>query len=186
MAWLRLTLGLQLLLATGPAAAQGAPDPVAAARLDRTLRAIEARRVTQPGLAARDAREASRVLARTRGGLSGQELRAGRRLDAAAATPQGGAASALTPLLPQPADALPRSTGPSRSTLGADPLSVVDQLIDRARAAVAAGRPADAADDLQFAERQLVRSTAGPPEAVAARRTAIGALRAALTGPVDR
>lgn len=174
-------LALLLALAATPAAAQRAGDPVAAARLDRTVRAIEARRVTQPGLAARDARDASNALARTPG-LSGQALRTGRRLDEVAVAPDRGGSDRLPPVTPRAADTLPRSSMPAAPGLGADPLDVVDQLIGRARAAAAEGRRADADADLQFAERQLQRLPGAPTGAVGARRTAIAALRSGL-GP---
>jgi hypothetical protein len=57
---------------------------------------------------------------------------------------------------------------------------VVDQLIGRARAAAAEGRPGDAAADLQFAEHQLHRLPGAPTGAVTQRRAAIEALRAGL------
>jgi hypothetical protein len=176
----RPILALLLALAATPAMAQRASDPLAAARLDRTLRAIEARRVTQPGLAARDAREAGNALARTPGGRSGQALRTGRRLDEVAIAPARGAGAALPPVVPRAADSLPSSTVPALTGLGFDPLDVVDQLIGRARAAAAEGRPSDAAADLQFAEHQLHRLPGAPTGAVTQRRAAIEALRAGL------
>lgn len=175
-------LALLLALAVAPATAQRASDPVAAARLDRTVRAIEARRVTQPGLAARDARDAGNVLARTSAGLSGQAQRTGRRFDEVAAAPDRGGSDPLPPVTPRAADMLPRSTMTDSPGLGADPLDVVDQLIGRARAAAVEGRPADADADLQFAERQLQRLPGAPTGAIGERRAAIAALRAGL-GP---
>lgn len=176
-------LVLLLALAAAPVTAQSASDTVATARHDRTMRAIEARRVTQPGLAARDARDASNALARASGGPSGQALRTGRRLDEVATSPTLGGSGPLPPLIPRAADILSRSTMPASPGLGADPLHVVDQLIARARAAAAEGRSGDAAADLQFAERQLGRLAAPPAAALAERRAAIDALRIGSATP---
>lgn len=174
-------LALGLIVAAGVAEAQGVDRLREASRLDRQTRAVEARSVTQPDAAARDARDLAQDVRRGGGPLSPDALRARRTLDDLA-QPAAELPRAL-PALPglPPAD-LPRSFDAPTAVPASGRLEMVDLLIDRARQAAADGRPAQALSDLAFAERQLDGLAAAGSGDAAERRQRIAATRSGLDG----
>jgi hypothetical protein len=186
----RVTLVLvAALLAAAPAAAQLGPPGAGAgspgtgmardSHIQRELRSIEGRSVTQPGPAARDAGDARRVLLRSGQGtaLDPEALRAERRLEGVIGDEAARRGAAAPGTVDRPTPDLPASYDQDRDYLPRPaPSGLAPMLLDRAEEGLVAGRTDQARSDLAIAEREIdglsVRLGARDPEVVTLRARA--------------
>jgi hypothetical protein len=125
--------------------------------IQRELRSIEGRSVTQPGLAARQARETQQELLRSGRGvaLDPEARRAERRLEGLIQDEAARGAAAVPGRIYRPAPDLPASYEERELLPAIAPTGLASSLLDRAADGLAAGRTDQARSDLALAEHEI-------------------------------
>lgn len=125
--------------------------------IQREVRSIEGRAVTQPGLAATQAENARRALLRSGQGadLSPEAQRANRQLEGVIQDEQARRAMAMPGPVDRPTPELPSSYDERNLLPGMAPTDLAENLLDRAADGLTAGRTDQARSDLALAEREI-------------------------------